>query len=110
MSEEGLQSAAGMENESEIVSLLKEDLEVNKENNKLLKRMHRNAMIALVAKGTLWLVILGVPLFFLGPYLRPLFSLVTTGQMPASTPVQGLFGLPTADELQQIVDTYTGKQ
>ncbi len=96
--------------DEEIKELLQEDLELAKENNKLLKRMHRNAMIALAAKALLWLILLGVPLFFLGPYLQPLFSFATTGQIPQNAGTENLFGLPTAGELKQIINAYGGGQ
>jgi hypothetical protein len=87
--------------------LLKENLEVAKANNKILRRMERNAIIALVVKAFIWLLVLGVPIFFLSSYLGP-FMAALSGQ-GGSTPA-GVFGLPSGDQLQQIIDLYNPKQ
>jgi hypothetical protein len=76
----------------EIKTLLEENIAVTKENNRLLREMRRNAILGLIAKVVIWLVILGVPLFFLSTYL---------GQLPA-----GLFGVPNEEQVQQILDLY----
>ena len=105
---EGEEATGQIDGDEEMKELLEENLEVAQENNKLLKRMYRNSIIALVAKVLIWLIILGVPLFFLAPYLKPFFSFVTTGEMPEGTGTQRVFGVPSASELQQLLETYTG--
>lgn len=45
--------------EEEIKDLLEEDLELNKENNELLKGMHRSARWSLIFAVLKWLFILG---------------------------------------------------
>ena len=87
--------------------LLKETRDLAKENNKLLRRMERNALIGFFAKLILWLIILGVPLFFLSSYIGPILSMFTGN---AATPSTGLFGLPSGEELKQIIDGYKGGQ
>ena len=81
--------------------LLAETLELTKENNKILRRMERNALIGFLAKEFLWLLLLGLPLFFLGPYLKPLFGLVTGA--PAAS------GAPSDSQLQELLNLYSGK-
>ncbi|HRH55955.1 MAG TPA: hypothetical protein PK609_03775 [Candidatus Paceibacterota bacterium] len=89
----------------EIKTLLEENIAVTKENNRLLREMRRNAILGLIAKVVIWLVILGVPLFFLSTYLGPLLETVSGqeggGQLPA-----GLFGVPNEEQVQQILDLY----
>lgn len=87
--------------------LLKENLEVAKANHKILKRMERNALIGFIAKVVIWLLVLGVPIFFLSSYLAPLVSAVEGNG--TSTP-ETLFGLPSAEQLKQIVNTYRAQQ
>lgn len=111
MSEEGI-GETGQKSSSdteEIKELLEQEIEITKENNKLLRQLHRNAMIGLIAKVVIWLIILGVPLFFLGPYLKPFFSLITTGQMPEGSGTESILGLPSADQLQEIITIYGGQ-
>ena len=85
--------------------LLTETHELAKQNHKILRRMERNALLGFLARVVLWLLVLGVPLFFFGPYLKPLFSLVSQSTTATSTP-KTVFGLPSAQELQAIVRSY----
>lgn len=93
---------------TEVQSLLEETLELTKANHKILRRMERNALIGFFAKVFLWLLILGVPLFFFGPYLKSLFSLASGGTTGSPT-TTGVFGLPSAEQLQEIIQTYKPK-
>ncbi len=86
--------------------LLKQNLDVAKENHKILKRMERNALIGFIAKVVIWLIVLGVPIFLLSTYLTPLLS---TFQNGTTTP-SGVFGLPSAEQVKQIVNTYRGQK
>jgi hypothetical protein len=102
------QTTEGVETQAEahIEKLLEENLEINKENNKILRRMERNALIGFFAKIFLWLLLLGLPLIFLGPYLKPLFGLITGAPTDAST---SPLGVPSESQLQQLFDAYSGK-
>ena len=92
----------------QIQELLEENLEVTRENHKILRRIERNALISFFAKAFLWLLLLGVPIFFFGPYLKPLFALMSQGATGSTTPT-GVFGLPSASQLEEIVNTYRSK-
>jgi hypothetical protein len=86
--------------------LLKQNLDVAKENHKILKRMERHALIGFIVKVVIWLIVLGVPLFLLSTYFAPLVSAFQNG---TSTP-SGLFGLPSPAEMKQILQTYKGQK
>ena len=85
--------------------LLKRSLEVAEENQKILKRMERNALIGFVAKVIIWLIVLGVPIIFLSSYIGPLMA-AFTGE--AGNPA-GVLGVPSVDQLKELKDLYTGK-
>jgi hypothetical protein len=87
--------------------LLKQTLDIAKENRKILKRMERNALIGFIAKAIIWLIVLGVPILFLSAYIAPLMSAVSGGAGKAPA---GIFGLPSAQQLQEIVNTYRGQK
>ncbi|KND47191.1 MAG: hypothetical protein AB199_02040 [Parcubacteria bacterium C7867-004] len=83
-------------------ALLEENLAVAKDNNRLLRLIRRDAMLNLIAKIVIWMILLGVPLFFLGTYIGPLldaFSSATSGQ---STPGS----LPSKDQLNTLLEEY----
>ncbi|HEY0948191.1 MAG TPA: hypothetical protein VGE53_01735 [Candidatus Paceibacterota bacterium] len=88
----------------ELEKLLEENLAVAKDNNRLLREMRRNAILGLIAKIVLWLIILGVPLFFLSSYLGPIMDAISgtqNGQLPS-----GLFGVPSEDQLNRLIEQY----
>ena len=90
---------------SELKKLLEENLAVAKDNNRLLREMRRNAILGLIAKIVLWLVLLGVPLFFLSSYLGPLMDAFTGqgGDVPSA-----LFGVPSEEQIQRLIEQYQG--
>ena len=90
----------------ELKKLLEETLAVAKDNNRLLREMRRNAMLSLVAKVILYLVLLGVPLLFLSSYIGPLMS-AFGGTSPTGENLKpGLFGLPSAEQVSDLMEQY----
>ncbi|HEX2792382.1 MAG TPA: hypothetical protein VHO23_01540 [Candidatus Paceibacterota bacterium] len=90
---------------AELKDLLEENLEVAKDNNRLLKLIRRDATLGLIAKVVLWLVLLGVPLLFLGSYLGPLLE--SMARTPGATPAGvGIFGLPSPEQAQELLEEY----
>lgn len=95
---------------AELKKLLEENLAVAKDNNRLLRELRRNAILGLIAKVVLWLVILGVPLFFLSAYLGPLMDAVT-GQSANDTGIPGgLFGVPSEEQINKLIEQYQAVQ
>ena len=85
--------------------LLEENIEVTKENNRLLREMRRNAILGIIARVVIWLIVLGVPLFFLSAYLGPILD-AFSGQAGASGLEVGLFGLPSEEQIRQLFEQY----
>ena len=85
--------------------LLKRSLEVAEDNQKILKRMERNALIGFVAKVIIWLIVLGVPIIFLSSYVGPLMA-AFTGEAGGHATIPGI---PSGDQLKELKDLYTGK-
>ncbi len=79
--------------------LLQDTLEVAEENNALLLAMQRRARWALFGKIVIWIILLGVPLLFLGPLLHTILP------YSANEP-KTIFGLPSPAQLQEIISTY----
>jgi hypothetical protein len=86
--------------------LLKQNLEVAHANQKILKRMERNALIGFIARIVIWLLVLGVPLFILSAYIGPLMEALTGG---AGAHPAGVFGLPSADQVKELMQLYKGQ-
>jgi|GEM_PF-641268 len=90
----------------ELKKLLEENLAVAKDNNRLLREMRRNAILGLIAKIVIWLVLLGVPLFFLSSYIGPLMEAFSGQSEGAQSIPAGLLGFPSEAQLNQIIDQY----
>lgn len=88
--------------DDDLKRLLEENLEVTRENNELLKKIRRDATIAVVVKVVLYILILGLPLIFISSYLGPLLE-KTSGATSTT-----LFGVPSPAEAQKLFEQYQG--
>jgi len=96
-----------IENEhGDLKKILEENLVVAKDNNRLLREMRRNAILGLIAKIIIWLVLLGVPLFFLSTYLGPLLDAFAGQSTTGGALPTGLFGIPSEDQIHQLIEQY----
>ncbi len=91
----------------ELTKLLEETRAIAEDNNRLLREMRRNALLGLGARILLWLAILGAIPFILGPLLAP-FAAAFRAQEGSQGVPAGLFGLPSQDQVQQLIDQYQG--
>lgn len=89
------------QNLSRLEQLLEDTLEVAEENNRMLNQIQRTMRWSFWGKLVLWVVLLGLPIFFLGPILKSLTPLQGAGGGS-----QGVFGLPSAEQLQELIDSY----
>ena len=95
---------------AELKKLLEENLAVAKDNNRLLRELRRNAILGLIAKIVIWLVLLGVPLFFLSAYLGPLMDTVTGQSSNGAGIPMGLFGVPSEEQINKLIEQYQAVQ
>jgi hypothetical protein len=97
---------------ADLAELLRETRAVAEENNRILKSMRRWTVIGFIGKTFLWLVILGVPLFFIGPYLDTLMRAFQTftNAGAAGTSSPGTFGLPSKEQIDQAIRQYKAQE
>jgi len=88
--------------DEELKKLLEENLAVSRENNELLKKIRRDAVIGFGVKIVVYLLILGVPIFLISSYLGPLLS--KAGGASTST----LVGIPSPEEVKTLYEQYKG--
>lgn len=69
-----MMSQTGNDTEGEILSLLKENTELVKENNVLLKKLYRNEMIGLTLRVIWYAVLIGMPFALYFYILEPYFN------------------------------------
>ena len=95
---------------AELKKLLEENLAVAKDNNRLLRELRRNAILGLIAKIVIWLVLLGVPLFFLSAYLGPLMDAFSGKSTDGQSLPLGLFGVPSEEQINKLIEQYQAVQ
>lgn len=97
--------------DSELAQLLKENLELSRQNNKMLRAMRRDAWIGLIWKTIVWTVILVAPLYVYQQYVAPLVAQFQAALPEGSTSTpNSLFGLPSFAEIQKLIDSYRASQ
>lgn len=91
--------------DEDLKELLEENIAVAKDTNRLIREMRRNAILGMIAKVVIWLIVLGVPLFFLSSYLGPLLD-AASGQPNADSLKPGVFGLPSPEQMNALIEQY----
>ena len=79
---------------------LDEIFELTEENNVKIKSLERTARWSFWGRLLIWVIVLILPFIVLGPLLKSI--------VPGLAPNNGhsLFGLPSEQQLQQLLDTY----
>jgi len=93
----------------ELKKLLEENIALAQDTNRLLREMRRNGILLGIAKVVLWLLLLGVPLFFLSSYLGPIMNALSGQGGAEGIPSSGIFGLPSQEQLDQLLELYRGQ-
>ncbi len=91
----------------ELERLVRETRQLAEDNNRLLRLIRRDALLGFIGKLVLWLLVLGVPLFFLSTYLGPLMNAFAPAGEQTIKP--GVFGLPSEEQLDQLIKAYQGE-
>lgn len=85
--------------------LIEENNKIAHETHRMVRDMRRTGRVSFWFKVIIWIIVLGVPLFFLGPILHYVET-ITGFSVPQSTSV---FGIPSAQQLQDAVAQYKAK-
>jgi len=84
--------------EEDAKKLLRRNLELARENNKLLKKIRRNGLVANIMRLVWWAVLIGVPVYLYYYVLQPYMAELGTAYRGASDGVQAaqeaLLGIP----------------
>ncbi|MDB5265732.1 MAG: hypothetical protein JWM39_445 [Parcubacteria group bacterium] len=102
----------GSESESEIFErldvlsdLIEENIKLAHDTNRIVRDMRRTGRIAFWFKVILWIIVLGLPLLFIGPIMQ-YFTALTGYSIPAGT---SAFGIPSSTQIQQAVTEFKAK-
>lgn len=96
-------------NDDELKNLLRQNLEVARENNEILKRMVKMGRIAFWFKVIIWVIVLALPILLI-PYILPLvrgFEVLNgVPGVTSTSSTSSLFGLPSPTEVQHAIEEY----
>ncbi|MBP6869176.1 MAG: hypothetical protein KBC16_03650 [Candidatus Pacebacteria bacterium] len=92
-----------VQEETDVREMLKETLELERENNVLLKRMQKIGRIAFWSKVAIYAVLIGLPLLLIAPLMSYLGTL--TGGAPSDQNILNstLFGVPTPETIKTLL-------
>ena len=88
---------------AEIRKLLQENIELAKENRKVLHAIRRNQIFSTVWTVLIWVVALAIPVYLYHQYLEPVVSRFYPS---ASTTTPSFFVFPTSSEMQKLINSY----
>lgn len=89
--------------QAEIKSMLKETLELERENNTLLKRMQKVGRIAFWSKVVIYAILIGLPLLLIAPLMSYLGSLTESVSTDQGLLNSTLFGIPTPETIKSLL-------
>lgn len=90
----------------ETKKMLEETLALSKDNHKMLRAIRRDQWIGFVGKIVIWLIVLALPLYLYQQYLQPFVEKFSSTPGAATT---GIFGFPTASDLQKLIGSFQTK-
>ncbi len=91
-----------------LAELLRENLRVSEDNNRILHRMQFWGRVAFWAKSLLWITILVLP-FLLYSYIAPLINILPGGAGKTSGTSTSLFGFPSPAEFTKVLHPVSTK-
>ena len=80
--------------EDELKRMMKENLALARENNRLLKKMQRAAMYSTIFTLVYWVLILGVPVYLYFTVVKPYLEEFQTTYQDAQARMDGLPDMP----------------
>lgn len=96
--------------DEEAKTLLRRNLELARENNRLLKKIRRNGIIANIMRLVWWAVIIGIPVFLYYYVFQPYLAELSTAYQGVSDGVSGaqdaLLNVPFIGD---ILSNFTGE-
>lgn len=80
--------------EDELKRMMKENLALVRENNRLLKKIRKAAMYSTILTLIYWVIIIGVPMYLYFTVVRPYLTEFQTTYQDAQTRIEGLPSMP----------------
>jgi len=91
----------------EIKQLLKKNLELTEQNNRLIKKMRRSAIFGNILMIVWWAVIIGIPVYLYFTFFEPFLVDLQTAYQDLEARVEGLPQIP--DSLRGALENLPGR-
>ncbi|VAW32362.1 hypothetical protein MNBD_CPR01-495 [hydrothermal vent metagenome] len=91
----------------ELRDLLEENLNLAKENNRLLKSARRAVRLSFIGKLIFWIIVLGIPTYLYMTYFAPMISsIMSSAGITSGGSITKVFGLPSVESVTHALDTF----
>ncbi|MBI2410182.1 hypothetical protein HYV30_04070 [Candidatus Kaiserbacteria bacterium] len=93
----------------ELKKVLEETHALARDNHRMLRAIRRSQVVSLVSTIVVWVAVLALPLYFYQQYLAPTIEQISELSGVPATTTRGLFGLPTSEDLQKLLNSFRAK-
>lgn len=98
--------------DDESLRLLRETLELEKENNRMLKKIRRSGIITTVITIVYWGLLIGVPLYIYYSYVQPYMNEISSSYSQIKQQVDGIKNAESIlpEGIQKLLNYLGGEQ
>lgn len=93
----------------ELRQLLEETNKIAKDNHRMLRAIRRSQRLSFLSQILVWIVVLALPLYLYQQYLEPVVARISTTSGLSTTTTSGFLGLPTLNEMGNLVNSIRSK-
>lgn len=86
--------------------LLAETHALARDNHRMLRAIRRSQWISTISTIIIWVVVLAVPLYLYQQYVAPTIERISGLSGQSATTTAHLFGLPSFEELQKLLNSF----
>jgi hypothetical protein len=94
----------------EMKRLLEENNALEKDNHRMLRAIRRSQWLGFIGKVVIWVIILALPLYLYQQYLQPVVERIATASGLSTTTTSGFLGLPSFNQLGNLINSYIDKK
>jgi hypothetical protein len=80
-----------------------------KDNYRMIRSIRRSQRLSFLSTIIIWIVVLALPLYLYQQYLQPVITKISANSGMSTTTTSGLLGLPTFNEIGNLVNSAKSK-
>ena len=96
--------------DSELRDLIEKTHALAKDNHRMLRALRRGQMFSFLSSIVVWIAVIVLPIYFYQQYLAPIVSNLSSLSGMSTTTTSGLIGVPTFNELKNLINSIKSEQ